>query len=86
MSISSLRVLADDRLLVVREHAIRLVTDDGAVRSVVKTLNTPAASTASLPQPLPAQFQTVVHEQAIGRDVYESTVESQRLLKGGGAH
>ena len=76
--ISSMRVLPDNRLLVIDRdaHAVRLLGDDGKVTTVVGQLNTPLTSFG----PLPAGLNAPVDAFAVGKDVYITTQTSRNLL------
>lgn len=76
--ISSIRVLPDNRLLIVDQgaHAIRLLTDDGKVVTIVGKLNVQGQVTG----PLPASLDSPLDAYAVGRDVYISTKTSRNLL------
>ncbi len=80
--ISSIRVLPDNRLLVVDQgaHAIRLLGDDGKVTTLVGKLNTQGASVGTLPTTL----DTPVDAFAVGKDVYITTQTSRNLLLANG--
>lgn len=77
--ISSIRVLSDNRLLVVDQgaHAIRLVTDEGKVSTIVGSLNQAGQMTGSLP----AKLDTPIDAYVIGRDIYITTNTSRRVLR-----
>ena len=77
--ISSIRVLSDNRLLVVDQgaHAIRLVTDDGKVSTIVGSLNQAGQTMGSLP----AKLDTPIDAYMIGRDIYIITNTSRRVLR-----
>ena len=81
--ISSIRVLPDNRLLVVDQnaHAIRLLGDDGKVSTIIGTLNTKGTSFGALP----AALDTPVDAFAVGKDVYITTQTSRNLLRANGA-
>ena len=76
--ISSMRVLPDNRLLVVDmgAHAVRLLADDGKVTTFVGKLNTPG----TIFGPLPAGLNAPVDAFAVGKDVYITTQTSRNLL------
>jgi len=76
--ISSLRVLPDNRLLVVDQaaHAVRLASDDGKVATIVGQLNQSVNAFGSLPGGL----DTPLDAYAIGKNVYISTQTSRNLL------
>ncbi len=80
--ISSIRVLPDNRLLVVDQgaHAIRLLSDDGKVATLVGKLNTQGATVGTLPTTL----DTPVDAFAVGKDVYITTQTSRNLLLANG--
>ncbi len=80
--ISSIRVLPDNRLLVVDQgaHAIRLLGDDGKVTTLVGKLNTQGASVGALPTTL----DTPVDAFAVGEDIYITTQTSRNLLLANG--
>ena len=80
--ISSIRVLPDNRLLVVDQgaHAIRLLGDDGKVSTLVGTLNTRGTSFGALPALLDAPVDVF----AIGADVNITTQTSRNLLLANG--
>jgi hypothetical protein len=76
--IGSLRVLPDNRLLVVDQaaHAVRLASDDGKVATIVGQLNQSGNAFGSLPGGL----DTPLDAYAIGKNVYISTQASRKLL------
>ena len=80
--ISSMRVLPDNRLLVVDRgaHAVRLLSDDGKVTTIVGKLNTPATIIGALP----AGLDSPVDAFAVGKDVYITTQTSRNLLRASG--
>ena len=76
--ISSMRVLPDNRLLVVDlgAHAVRLLGDDGKVTTVVGKLN----ASGTIFGALPAGLNAPVDAFAVGKDVYITTQTSRNLL------
>ena len=80
--VSSIRVLPDNRLLVVDQgaHAVRLLGDDGKVTTLVGKLNTQGASVGTLPTTL----DTPVDAFAVGKDIYITTQTSRNLLLANG--
>lgn len=76
--ISSIRVLPDNRLLVVDQgaHAIRLVTDDSNVVTIIGRLNQPGQVIG----PLPAGLDSPLDAYAVGGDIYISTQTSRNVL------
>jgi hypothetical protein len=76
--IGSLRVLPDNRLLVVDQaaHAVRLAGDDGKVATIVGQLNQSGNATNSLP----GRLDTPLDAYAIGKNIYISTLSSRNLL------
>jgi hypothetical protein len=82
-SIASIRVLPDNRLLVVDQgaHAVRLASDDGRVLTLVGQLNQAGQDLGALP----ARLASPVDVWPIGRDLYITTTGSRRLLKASSA-
>jgi hypothetical protein len=81
--ISSIRVLPDNRLLIVDQgaHAVRLLTDDGRVVTLVGRLNLPGRATG----PLPGVLDRPLDAFPVGKDIYISTQASRNLLRASNA-
>lgn len=81
--IASVRVLPDNRLLVVDQgaHAVRLASDDGRVVTLVGQLNQAGQALGALP----ARLESPVDVWPIGRDLDITTLSSRRLLRAGSA-
>jgi hypothetical protein len=81
--IASIRVLPDDRLLIVDQaaHAVRILGDDGKVDTLVGRLNQPGKMTG----PLPAALDNPVDAFPVGRDLYIATTTSRNLQRAGNA-
>ena len=81
--IASVRVLPDNRLLVVDQgaHAVRLASDDGRVVTLVGQLN----QAGQILGALPARLESPVDVWPIGRDLYITTTSSRRLLRASNA-
>ncbi len=81
--ISSIRVLPDNRLLVVDQgaHAIRLVNDAGKVVTIVGRLNQPGRLTG----PLPGGLDNPVDVFSVASDLYITTQTSRQLLRASNA-
>ena len=77
--ISNIRLLTDKRLMVIDQgaHAIRVVSTDGKVETLVGKLNQPGSYTG----PLPALLESPSDAFVVGRDVYISSMRSRQLLR-----
>lgn len=82
-SIENIRVLPDNRLIVIDKgaHAIRMLTDAGVVTTVVGKLNQKNLALG----PLPAGLDTPVDAYPSGHDLFITTASSRNLLQAKGA-
>ena len=83
VSSDGIRVLPDDRLLVVDQgaHAVRLASDDGKVATLVGQLN----QSGQVLGALPARLESPVDVWPVGRDLVITTMTSHRLLRASNA-